>query len=182
MKMMQRVHHSYVQFRPDPADDGCFLLLGMVIGFQTEKFWAVGMAMRGSLPDKIFSAADMLSQHMLENRSEIVKAQIQAHLNSATRPEDVISAVVMKNFTSFYITQMQSEMVDISVMPSEASMAKIAEEYVLTLFQKQHASVVSRNPADCFTREAEQAVGADCCEAGHAPWMSGPEFWWRPNV
>jgi len=122
---------------------------------------------------------DPLSQAMLEHRSDVMKNQIQAHLDTCTRPEDVISAVVQDNFTSFYMTHMCSEMIDLSVKPSNASMEKLAEEYVLTLFHKQRVTNASRLHG--VQLGGEWGCGADDDAAMPAPWMSGPQVWFKPN-
>jgi len=179
MDLMQRVNHSFVHFRPNPADESRVLLLGMVIGFQTERFWAVGMAMRGSLPVGLVETLDSLSQAMLENRAEIIKNQIQAQFETCSRPEDVITAIVNDNFTSFYMTPMKSELVDLSVRPSDASMEKLAEEFVLTLFHKQRAEAAKIRSA-AAQGAAEESMGDQI--ASPPPWMAGTQVWFRPTL
>lgn len=181
MTHLQRVYHSFVHFRPNPADDGGAVLLGMVLGFHTEKFWAVGMAMRGSLPARLIEALDPLSKAMLENRSEILKSQISSQFEACSKPDEVIAAVVSDNFTSFYMAPMKAEMVDLTIKPSDASMEKLAEDYVLTLFQKRHVEAASlRSRVGAVPGEFEGLPLSD--SASPPPWMTGTQIWYKPNV
>ena len=149
-----------------------------LVGFHAEKFWAVGLAMRGSMPSELLEVIDPLSRAVLEGRSEILKAQIQSKLDACGKPEDVITAVVGENYSSLYMSKMVSEMIDLSVAPSAPSMEKLAEEYVLTLFEKQRIETkLHAHPGN-----GARSVPWHSEHEAISPWMVGTQVWYRPTA
>lgn len=191
MNIKRTLYYSLVQFRVNPANEACGVEhLGFVLGFTTDRYRAVSLAIRGALNPEFMNELDPLSREILENRADIIKAEIERACSSQASPEHVLRAVSDANQWSLYVTQPQvTEMT--GEVPDAASVARVAEEYVLELFREKHWLPVIPSYQEPQVRSYEftdaLSYQPDCNEEttlGHGiippPWMLEPKTWVLP--
>ena len=175
---------SRIDFRPDPADpDKDAIGLGLLLEFTTENYWAIGMVMLAAIDDAALARLDELSKKLIENREHIIGQEIRRTLPQAKKPGQALPLLAAANPWSMHISTPVE--FDVSKMRPEtgASVEKIAEQYALSLFPRDHASA-KRKTAASVTSSSRDIVcnpalvlGPEDCPP---PWILPPSCVFRP--
>jgi len=178
MTAKHKICYSVVQFRREPNADGRgAVCLGFIIGFETKQFAAVGLAVRASLDERMLAGLDPLSREMLENRQDVLVAEVDAALNGHRKPKDVLRALAAQNPWTLSVTPPKEAELDVAPDLDKASVQKVAEDYVLRLYSR---SLLQTQPVEptlgaLAPRRASQGHGLDLeIPSLPAPWMIPP--------
>jgi len=178
MTAKRKVHYSVVQFRRQPNADGAGAVnLGFIIGFETKQCAAVGLAVRASLDEKMLAELDPLSREVLENRLDVLVAEVDAALNGHHKPKDVLRALAAQNPWTLCVTPPQEAEVSVAADFDNASVQKVAEDYVLRLYSRNVLEAQHTGPAVAAPAPRRvvptHGLGSEI-PALPAPWMIPP--------
>ena len=186
MKKGDTICYSLLEYRPDPArpTEGR-LGLGVALEFTTARYWVVGLAMRATIEKASLDAMDRLTKDVLENRVAVVAAEIQAVLELARQPGDVLRLAASRNPWSISIGVPVPLKVPAIEDGERASVERILEEYVFHIFTRQHAieDRVSRKRNGAAARRLAELSGTSLLS--HAPEAAAlgdvPQAWMLPT-
>lgn len=104
MTKRQKVDYALVEFRPNPArpSEGR-LLLGAVFAFKSGDVAGIGWSLRAGIPQIEVEKLDSLTREIFEHRESTLKAEIDAAVQGAETPADVLQVLAANNPWAFHI-------------------------------------------------------------------------------
>jgi hypothetical protein len=148
---------SRIDFRPDPTDPKKNAIsLGLMLEFTTADYWAIGIVMLAAIDDVALASLDELSRKLIENRQAVINHEVRRTLPQARKPGQALPLLAAANPRSIHISNPAE--LDISKVRSAsgASVEKIAEQYALSLFVRDHESVKGKAPPATSSRHMIQ--------------------------
>ncbi len=151
--------------RSTPAD----IHLGFVLEFMTERCWAVGLAVRATLPQEQLSQLDRLSRELLESAPEVLKKEVTAAIAKAKDFGDVLSGLCAANPWSITVSPPRTVKLELG---AEKSVRDLTEDYAISLFGLSQQEIGEPEFDD---------LGEDDHHEIPPAWMLQPQYWIIPR-
>ena len=128
---VSKVWLSQVQYRPDPAEGQKGVIpLGLLIEFNTPKYWAVGCMVRAGLDQAKLAGLDELTRNILEHRGDVIARELEQVLPKAKKPGDALTLLSANNRWSIYVSRPQTLDVPASVFRAEKTPDQIMIQFI----------------------------------------------------
>jgi hypothetical protein len=178
--MSKNAWFSTIDLRPDPTDAAGALSLGYLLEFTTEDYWVIGMIMRATIDDYRIAAFDQLTKRILDDRVHVMKAEINQILPRAKKPGEALALLSSANPWSLNVSSPSRLALPDQRSVRGASVEKLLEKYVYSLFFKDRAPKRQTRPAP--KRTSARSIATRPLDKIPAAWMLPPTYVMRPLV
>jgi hypothetical protein len=180
MSMRKNAWFSTVDLRPDPKDPGGAVSLGYLLEFTTEDYWVIGMIMRATVDDSRIAAFDQLTKKILDDRVHVMKAEINQILPRAKKPGEALALLASVNPWSLYVSSPSRLVLPDQRSVRGASVEKLLEKFVYSLFFADRVPKRRRRPA--LTPTSTHSIPERRSDEIPPAWMLPPTYVMLPLV
>ena len=183
------LRYALLEYRTNPGrpEQGSFPI-GIALEFTTAEYWVVALVLRANLDPVDLSSTDALTRELLENRAEILKAEVTQVIERAQSPGDVLRILADENPWSIHVSSPMETRLPSKDRQADLSVEKLLDHFIAMAWKRALAGAVNAPVRTQMSTALDHGADVGGGIAVEMPiqipslWMLPPASWRTPIV